>query len=74
VDDTTPTSIAVPAITNALPTVGESPIHDHTAEEGFTLMQKGLFFAVILGCVVIYLRVSSRRGQQQERYREKSLA
>ena len=72
VDDTPITSVANPAPTNELPTVGQSPIHDHTAEEGYTLLQKGLFFAVILGCVAVYLRMSSKKGQG--RYREKSMA
>jgi hypothetical protein len=73
VDETTTTSVAIPAPTNnELPTVGESPITDHTAEESFTLLQKGLFLAVILGCVAVYLRMSSKRGQG--RYREKSMA
>jgi hypothetical protein len=49
--------------TNELPTVGHAPITDHTAEESYTLLQKGLFLAVILGCVAAYLRMSSKKGQ-----------
>jgi hypothetical protein len=71
-DDTPITSVGTPAPTNELPTVGQSPIYDHTAEEGYTLIQKGLFFAVILGCFAVYLRMSSKKGQG--RYREKSMA
>ena len=71
VDDIPTKSAAVPAPTNELPTVGQSPIHDHTAQEGYTLLQKGLFFAVILGCIAGYLRMSNKKVQG--RYREKSL-
>jgi hypothetical protein len=74
VDDTaTTSSVAIPAPTsNELPTVGELPITDHTVEEGYTLLQKGLFLAVILGCVAVYLRLSSKKSKG--RFSEKSMA
>jgi len=74
VDDTAPakTSAAVPVPTNIeLPTVGHSPITDHTAEEGYTLLQKGLFLAVILGFVAVYLKMSSKKSRG--RFSEKSM-
>lgn len=77
VDDTATTSVAIPAPTtpanNELPIVGESPISDHTAQESYTLLQKGLFFAVILGCVAVYLRMSSKKSSKG-RFSEKSMA
>ena len=76
VDDTPTKSAAIPVPTtpanHELPTVGESPIYDHTAEESYTLLQKGLFLAVILGCVAVYLRMSSKKNKG--RYSEKSMA
>jgi hypothetical protein len=62
---TAPTSTAP-----ALPIVG-SPITDDIAEESYSILQKGLFFAVIMGCVAVYIRMSNKRGKQ---YLEKSMA
>jgi len=50
--------------------------HEHSQTEsesadGFTWLQKGLFFAVIVGIVVAYLRMNKRKGS---RYTEKSMA
>ena len=75
VDDiTTTSSVATPAPTNdEVPTGEQSPITDHTVEEGYTLLQKGLFLAVILGCIAVYLRMSSKKGKQG-RFSEKSMA
>jgi len=44
---------------------------DPTAEAQFSLMQKGLFFVVILGCVVVFIRLTSRK---EKRLAEKSMA
>lgn len=38
--------------------------------EGYSLMQKGLFLFVILACVAVYLRMTSKK---QKRYPEKSM-
>jgi len=43
---------------------------EETSSEGFTILQKGLFFAVILGCIAAYLRMSNKKNT---RYREKSM-
>ncbi|KAK6585778.1 hypothetical protein PZA11_000835 [Diplocarpon coronariae] len=40
-------------------------------EAGYSLMQKGLFFAVILGCVASWMKIRSKKGK---RYAEKSMA
>lgn len=44
---------------------------DHTvSSEGYSLLQKGLFFAFIMGCILVYLRMNGKK----ERYRrDKSL-
>lgn len=77
VDDTpaNPTTEEIPAATiHDLPVVGKPPVLDHTAQEGYTLLQKGLFLAAILGCVAIYVRVSGKKVEKsQGRYREKSM-
>lgn len=39
--------------------------------EGFSVMQKGLFFAVIIGCVAMYIKV---RGRKSKRFAVKSMA
>jgi hypothetical protein len=48
------------------------PVKDAVTAEGFTLLQKGLFFAVILGCVAVYLRMSG--SKKEKRFQEKSMA
>jgi len=53
-----------------IPTIVE-PVSDVVAKEGFTLLQKGLFFMVILGCVAVYLRMGNKKGK---RFQEKSMA
>ena len=75
VDDTpTLSSVVIPAPTNnELPTVGHAPITDHTAEECYTLLQKGLFLAVIFGCVAVYMRMSSKKSKLGK-FSEKSMA
>jgi uncharacterized membrane protein SirB2 len=48
--------------------------HEHTEIEsvdGISWLQKGLFFAVIVGIVVAYLRMNRKKAS---RYAEKSLA
>lgn len=59
----------VPAA-HEIPVVG-TPEVDYAGEEGWSLFQKGLFFAVIVGCVVIYMKMGRER---KVRYQGKSLA
>jgi hypothetical protein len=62
----------------AAPAKSEGAAHasEHTqieseSADGFSWVQKGLFFAVIVGIVVAYLRMNKRKTS---RYAEKSLA
>jgi hypothetical protein len=66
------TSVAAPATTTikTIPVVGEAEI-DTTQVEGFSVLQKGLFLAVILGVIAVYIRMNSKKGKQ---YTEKSMA
>ena len=67
------TETAAPASTTTIatiPVVGEAEI-DTTQVEGFSVVQKGLFLAVILGCVAVYIRMNSKKGRK---YTEKSMA
>ncbi|TVY16415.1 Peptidyl-prolyl cis-trans isomerase B [Lachnellula arida] len=56
----------------AIPVVGEAEV-DTTQVEGFSVLQKGLFLAVILGCVAVYIRMNSKKGKSSK-YTEKSMA
>ena len=62
-----PTSIAVPATTTVAAIVSES---DASSAE-YTLLQKGLFLAVILGCVAVYMKMGNKKAK---RFTEKSVA
>lgn len=53
-----------------IPTI-VAPASDVVVKESFTLVQKGLFFLVILGCVAAYLRMG---GRKEKRFQEKSMA
>lgn len=67
------TSAAAPAATSVaatIPVVGSAEL-DTTSEESFSILQKGLFLAVILGCVAVYIRMNSKRNSK--RYTEKSM-
>jgi len=70
--DATPAETSTPAATTpfVVPVVGGEKT-DFEAVEGFSMLQKGLFLAVILGCVAAYLRMN---GRKQRRYQEKDLA
>jgi len=71
VDETPAPSTTTPALTlPTVPVVG-SPITNDVAEESYSILQKGLFLAVILGCVAVYLRMNNKKGKK---YVEKSLA
>lgn len=48
-----------------------APVSDAVVKESFTLLQKGLFFLVILSCVAAYLRMG---GRKEKRFQEKSMA
>jgi hypothetical protein len=48
-------------------------IEDVGASEGWSLLQKGLFLVVIVGCIAVYLRMSKVNGEINHGY-EKSLA
>jgi len=65
------TSIAAPATTATAAPAVVIPATDATSSEGFTLLQKGLFLAVILGCVAVYLRMGNKK---HNRYDEKNMA
>lgn len=70
----TTTSFAAPAATTTaatIPVTGSAEL-DTTSEEGFSILQKGLFLAVILGCIAVYIRMNNKRGSK--RYTEKSMA
>jgi hypothetical protein len=48
-------------------------IEDVGASEGWNLLQKGLFLAVIVGCIAVYVRKSRVNGENNHGY-EKGLA
>jgi len=54
-----------------VPVISTTPKVDVEAGEGYSVLQKGLFFAVILGCVVAYVKMSNKRTK---RFAEKSMA
>jgi len=69
----TTTSITAPATatpviataTPAIPVIADPEAKsDDVAAEGFTIFGKGLFLAVILGCVVVYIRMNNRKGRR----------
>lgn len=70
VEEKPATSSVAAAAPTAIPVVGSADL-DTTSEEGFSILQKGLFFAVIVGCVVVYSRMNSKKGRH---YSEKSMA
>ncbi|RDL41416.1 Peptidyl-prolyl cis-trans isomerase [Venustampulla echinocandica] len=59
-----------PATISPTPVVN-APITDDASAQGFSILQKGLFLAVILGCVAGYLRMGNKK---KSRYSEKSMA
>jgi hypothetical protein len=61
------TSIATPATNIVAAIVSES--NANSAE--YTLLQKGLFLAVILGCVAAYMKMGNKKAN---RFTEKSMA
>jgi hypothetical protein len=62
---------AATSVIPVIPVVG-TPELDFSAQEGYSLLQKGLFLGVILGCVAVYLRINSTKKAKQ--YEEKSMA
>ncbi|TVY33050.1 Peptidyl-prolyl cis-trans isomerase B [Lachnellula subtilissima] len=69
--ETAPPAAAATTIA-AIPVVGEAEV-DTTQVEGFSILQKGLFLAVILGCVAVYIRMNSKKGKSSK-FTEKSMA
>lgn len=63
-------SIAAPENTK-VPVVVMAPNTGASSVEGYSILQKGLFLAVILGCVAGYLRMNQKRDK---RFMEKSMA
>jgi len=56
---------ATPVIATATPAIADPEAKsDDVAAEGFTIFGKGLFLAVILGCVVVYIRMNNRKGRR----------
>jgi peptidyl-prolyl cis-trans isomerase B (cyclophilin B) len=77
VDDTpiisTSTVAAAPAKTGVVPPVVPVPETDAATESAeWSVLQKGLFLAVILGCIAIWMKVGNNK--RQKRYPEKSMA
>ncbi|PBP21223.1 peptidyl-prolyl cis-trans isomerase B [Diplocarpon rosae] len=73
-DDAAPASPSAPASsaeTASTPAVATPEIDTESQEAGYSLLQKGLFFAVILGCVAAWMKLGSKKGK---RYPVKSLA
>ncbi|KAH6673026.1 peptidyl-prolyl cis-trans isomeras-like protein B [Halenospora varia] len=70
-DDKPTSSSAAPAATAVIPVVGGTSEIELTSDEGFSVLQKALFLAVILGCVAAYLRMTNKKNK---RYTEKSMA
>ncbi|KAE8442636.1 Peptidyl-prolyl cis-trans isomerase B [Mollisiaceae sp. DMI_Dod_QoI] len=69
---TTTLSAPTPTKTASLVTPPPAvPIEEPETSAEFSLMQKGLFFAVIVGCVVVYMRMSNKKAR---RFQEKSMA
>lgn len=62
---------AVPTSTASTVVPTTVPVEEFESAAEFSLLQKGLFFAVIVGCIVVYMRMTSRKGR---RFQEKSLA
>ena len=61
-----------PSAPHSTPAHIESQSVSHESEvDGYSWAQKGLFFAVIVGVVVAYLRMNR---QKSKRYMEKSMA
>jgi len=61
-------SVAVPASTATAAVV---IVSSEASSEGFSILQKGLFLAVILGCVAVCLRMNNKRERQ---FLQKSMA
>jgi hypothetical protein len=74
VDDApAPPAPTAPNSVPAKPESHESPEDEHSEldhtelehiAEGYSVMQKGLLFAVVLGCVAVYIRMNNRKGKR----------
>lgn len=68
-DDCVMSELPYPAKSTTVSVVTE----DVGASEGWSLLQKGFFLAVIMGCIAAYLRMSKVSGENDQGS-EKSLA
>lgn len=59
-------------VTPPIVSVPETDAAEESSAAEYTLLQKGLFFAVIVGCVFGYMKMSG--GKKATRYQEKSMA
>jgi len=39
-------------------------LEDGSSEDGYSVLQKGLFFVVIIGCVAMYIRMSNKKNKR----------
>lgn len=65
------TTEAAPVVP-VVPVIPTTPKEDAEAAEGYSVLQKGLFFTVIMGCVVAYLKMTNKNVKR--RFTEKSMA
>jgi len=69
--DETPAGSEAHESVPATPEVVTPAVTTQASEEGYSIVQKGLFFGVLVGCFAAYLRVNSR---SYKRSMEKSMA
>jgi len=65
----TPTTSTIAPPSTSKPSTHVESEYDNLSE-GYSVLQKGLFFFAILGCIVVYLRMNKKKDK---RYREKSM-
>lgn len=64
------TPVSNPSVSTPKPVSEVNETEYDTAAVGYSVLQKGFFFAAILGCIVVYLRINSKKDK---RYSEKSM-
>jgi hypothetical protein len=62
---------SVPTSTASIVAPTTVPVEEFESAAEFSLLQKSLFFGVIVGCIVVYMRMTNKKGR---RFQEKSLA
>lgn len=60
----TPTAAKPNAIEPEIEPVTPAVINGDDSEGGFTILQKGLFFAVIVGGVATYMKMNKRKNRR----------